>query len=98
MDNILINDLALAFQLVSDKEKRKQKSYSKSQKRSFPMFWNLKGLGKKKKTKMENSDISPAMALGALVITAILFLDYSIMIFGFKLEKHCLCSNLAVYS
>lgn len=39
------------------------------------MFWNSKGLGKKKKeAKMGNSDISPAMALGALVITAMLFL------------------------
>ena len=48
MDNVLTNDLALAFQLVSDKEKKKKKA-TQNQKRSFPMFWNLKGLEKRKK-------------------------------------------------
>ena len=52
------------------------------------MFWNSKGLEKKRKeTKMGNSDISPAMALGALVITAMLFLGlqhYDFLVLNWK--------------
>lgn len=52
------------------------------------MFWNSKGLEKKKKeTKMGNSDISPAMALGALAITAMLFLGlqhYDFLVLNWK--------------
>lgn len=49
MDNVLTNDLALAFQLVSDKEKKKNKKLLKITKEIVSNVLEFKRLRKKEK-------------------------------------------------
>jgi hypothetical protein len=53
MDNVLTNDLALAFQLVSDKEKKKNKKLLKITKEIVSNVLEVKRLRKKRKRKQK---------------------------------------------
>lgn len=48
MDNVLRNDLALVFQLVSEKEKKKNRSLNNKTKKIVDMFLKLKNTSKSK--------------------------------------------------